>query len=594
MKKYVILNIEDNPGTNEGRLLIVEANPVREIPMMDDFFDDELDDLPAKGKYQYRYNSTKSYNTETFLFPYDDELNRNLINVARKYTSNIFWQPNMDDFFDGRMRNPDGSIIDIHKSKAFMGYYVDNYRYPTPNSSKKIKELIADDNYKKNFLLKNYEKIINKENVGDDYDILDFVIDHSKKSINFFAWLFDKEDFIGLNEDDLPDEYQECWNDFANSFVADGIRQKKAVPVGVKGVVDYFARRMVNPQTFKSSDKISKVKNVELLDGATYTGEALVVGNYCMPNGYGVKIYKSENNKRIVSFFGGGGIGSVAYLSYPKHHMYIGGAEDERSHGWGFYLAKGQYTFGYYKEGKLYKDMTVFANNIFDIIHEEDWNIGPIRDEIYGMALGILPNANRPFTGFQFFENGTVYIGEGDNNNIYDITGRFLRLDIDGTAVCGIFRNGVLDERISQQNFYADDELIDVINNIDLNSDYLKEGDSGLYRIISTETRYDFDMGPLLLINAIKNELVEYDASGAILTSPGQIEYFYLQSDDNINQLINNYAGQHQLWKVNLDDFHTHFDEIMPDLDEMKSLKLNIHIHNEIIGLEYTDVVNFV
>ena len=67
MKKYVILTIEDNPGTNEGRLLIVEANPVREIPMMDDIFDDEWDDLPAKGKYQYRYNSTKSYNTEIFF-----------------------------------------------------------------------------------------------------------------------------------------------------------------------------------------------------------------------------------------------------------------------------------------------------------------------------------------------------------------------------------------------------------------------------------------------------------------------------------------------------------------------------------------------
>jgi hypothetical protein len=373
-----------------------------------------------------------------------------------------------------------------------------------------------------------------------------------------------------------------------------GIKQKKTVSEGVKEVVDYFARRMIKNQTFKSSDKISKVKNVELEEGGTYTGEALVIGNYCMPNGYGVILYKSEYNKRIVSFFGGGGIGCVAYLSYPKHHMYIGGVEDEKPNGWGFYLAKGQYTFGYYKIGKLYKDMTVFANNIFDIIHEQDWNIGPIRDELYGIALGILPNANRPFTGFQFFENGTVYIGEGDNNNTYDITGRFLRLDIDGTAVCGIFRNGVLEKRISQQYFYADDELIDVINNIDLNSDYLKEGDSGLYRIISTETRYDFDMGPLLLIKAIKNEFVEYDVSGEIQVYPGQIEYFYLQSDDNINQLINNYASQHQLWKVNLDDFHTHFDEIIPDLDELKSLKRNIHLHNAIIGLEYTDVVNFV
>ena len=127
-----------------------------------------------------------------------------------------------------------------------------------------------------------------------------------------------------------------------------------------------------------------------------------------------------------------------------------------------------------------------------------------------------------------------------------------------------------------------------------MNSDYLKEGDSGLYRIISTETRYDFDMGSLLLIIAIKNELVEYDVSGEILVYPGQLEYFYLQSDDNINQLINNHASQHQLWKVNLDDFHTHFDEIVPDLDELKSLKLNIHLHNAIIGLEHTDVVNFV
>ena len=65
-------------------------------------------------------------------------------------------------------------------------------------------------------------------------------------------------------------------------------------------------------------NKITEVKNVSLSEGSVYTGKAIQSSQLCIPNGYGFKVYKSEGDRKVASFFQFGDIGKIAFLSYPK------------------------------------------------------------------------------------------------------------------------------------------------------------------------------------------------------------------------------------------------------------------------------------
>ena len=124
-----------------------------------------------------------------------------------------------------------------------------------------------------------------------------------------------------------------------------------------------------------------------------------------------------------------------------------------------------------------------------------------------------------------------------------------------------------------------------------MTSNYLAKPDSGLYMIVSLQTTYDFDMGSIMFINAVPFESLE-NHNGNINFNTDQIEYFCFWNDDNVFQAIKESAETQRLWKVNLNDFNNHFGPV-PEMHSDESIERNFHIHNELIGLEYSSFTIF-
>lgn len=370
-------------------------------------------------------------------------------------------------------------------------------------------------------------------------------------------------------------------------------RQKKGQTSGIKEIVDTFHYSNSLSGIFKGNKKNTEVKNVSLGEGSIYSGKALLMGNLCVPNGYGVKLFKSEGNKKIGSFYCGGSIGKIAWISYPNKYLYIGCVCDEKPNGWGFKLAKGQFTFGYFKGGRLYKDMSPFATDIFYSIRSKKIDIGNVGGEICRLSFGLIPSEHRPFEGFQFLENGTVYIGESFNANEYELTGRYIRIEIDGKATCGHFKDGKLVKPMSQEeyfNMYTSKSTGQ--EKIDLTTDYLSSPDCNMYFIVGMESKFNLDMGPILSINALPFDTLEMPKGGNLNFDIKQMEYFYLHAEESIARIIQEKSQMQRLWKVNLDDFNTHFDYVT-DISSKQVIQKNFHIHNALIGLNYSNIIDF-
>lgn len=407
------------------------------------------------------------------------------------------------------------------------------------------------------------------------------------------------------------DEKQEFWEPMDEEFydadlmTKDGIRpihkhisfkivEEEKRKQGIQEIVDSFEfSESMSPFLKNGVNKISDVKNVSLSEGSVYTGKAIQNSELCIPNGYGFKVYKSEGNRIVASFFRFGDVGKVAYLSYPKIFMYIGGTFGDEPNGWGFKLARGQFTFGYYKGGKLYKEMSSFATDIYLSMRNHKIDVGHVEADVNRLTFGVVPNENQSFIGFQFLENGTAYIGECSNRNDYNLTGRFIRLKIDGKATCGHFENGEVVKAMSQEEYFRTYTSKSIGNErIDLTSDYLSKPDSGLYFIIGMQTTFDLDMGPILCVNALPFDSLEMPQNGHLNFDIKKMEYFYLHANENVARTIKENSEKQRLWKVNMDDFNNHFDYVQ-DLTTQKTVQRNYHLHNAIIGLEYSNVTAF-
>ena len=373
-------------------------------------------------------------------------------------------------------------------------------------------------------------------------------------------------------------------------------QQKQRISSGIKEIIERFEyNSFINESffNFKGNEKIIKVKKVPLGEGVIYSGKAFLVGNIYVPNGFGVKLIESEDNMKIATFFRAGGMGKIAYLSYPNKYMYVGCVFDEEPNGWGFKLAKGQFTFGYFKEGKLYKDLSPFVTDLYYSIRGKKVSLRNIDGTINRLAFGLLPSEQQPFKGIQFLEDGTVYIGEGINANKYDLTGRYIRLQIDGKATFGHFNNGKVVKRMTQEEYFklyttksAGQEKIDS------STDYLSTPDSGIYYIIGAQTKFDVNMGPVLSINALPYETLETPKDGNLSFNIKQIEYFYLYAEESIARPIKENSEKQRLWKINLDDFNTRFDYV-ENVVLQQTFERNCHIHNALIGLDYSNITDF-
>lgn len=383
-----------------------------------------------------------------------------------------------------------------------------------------------------------------------------------------------------------------------NKIYSDKGDKKLSNDKGIEEIVEFFKiSNSLNPlfdnPMFDNEeyDNVTDVKMVHLKNGSVYSGKALMTNGICMPHGYGVQAFPSKGYK-ISSFFRGGGVGNVGSLDCRGKFVYIGGLIDNKQNGWGFKLSKGQFTFGYYKNGKIYKEMSPFATDIYHAIHGH-LKLGHFDADIKGLAVGILPSEMQAFTGFLFLENGSVYIGECNNKNEYALTGRFIHLDIEGKATFGHFKNGTVLKRMTQQEYFKTYTSKSIgQERINTSTNYLAKPDTFKYLIVGLNSSYDIDMGPIVCVYAIPFETIEPNHEGIINFDDKQIEYFYLYLNDNlISEFVDNYEKR-RLWIVNMDDFNTHFDYVQ-NLDLKGGCKRNFHLHNEIIGLEYSKINNF-
>lgn len=368
--------------------------------------------------------------------------------------------------------------------------------------------------------------------------------------------------------------------------------QTEETTFGIKQIVDNFKFSDSLIGIFKGGENIFDVKSVPLKDGSFYSGKALQMGNICMPNGYGIKVFKDKGNTRIGSFCRGGRTGKIIWASYPDY-LYAGCAFDEEPNGWGFKLAKGQFTFGYYKEGKLYKDMSPFATDVYLSMTGKGLQVSPVEAEVCRIAVGRQPKGDRNFIGFQFLENGTVYLGEASKNNTHCLTGHFICFDIDGKVRYGIFDNGKLVRPMSQKEYFNSyGEKSDGQDKVDTTTNYLDSPSCRKFLITNMQTRFHFDMGPIISICAQPFDKLKITADGNVRYDNKNAEHFYLHDEESIARIIQENAQQNRLWLVNLDDFNTHYDSIINLSTDQVEYK-NFHLHNALIGLNYSNITNF-
>lgn len=368
--------------------------------------------------------------------------------------------------------------------------------------------------------------------------------------------------------------------------------QPKETTLGIKQIVEDFKFSDSLVGLFKGSERVSDVKNVPLKEGSIYSGKALQMGDICMPNGYGIKLFKEKGNTRIGSFYRGGSTGNIIWASYPDY-LYTGCALEGEPNGWGFKLAKGQFTFGYYKDGKLYKDMSPFATDVYLSMTGKGLQVSPVEAEVCRIAVGRQPKEDRNFIGLQFLENGTVFLGEASKNNTHSLTGHFISFDIDGKARYGIFDDGKLVKPMSQNEYFdMYGENSDGQERIDTTTNYLDSPTCRKFLITNMQTRFDLDMGPIISICAQPFDKLEMTADGKVRYDNKNAEHFYLHNEEGIARIIQEKAQQNRLWLVNLDDFNTHYDNIINLATDQVEDK-NFHIHNALIGLNYSNITDF-
>ena len=414
------------------------------------------------------------------------------------------------------------------------------------------------------------------------------------------AWEIRAQDMIRYNYSWAPeeDEFGEAMITFPNGktkivskHFSFGFAQE--VPSGIKDIVDSFKSQIGFDISSNPLFLVSDVKRVQFPDGSKYTGKASMNDFLCVPNGFGIKKYPSSDDLQVIgSFFNMGDIGKIAWFEY-EDYIQVGCMKDGKPNGWGFKLTHGLFTFGYYKDGKLYKDLSPFATDVYYSFQGRHGRINPVEGKINALALGITPKEDIPFEGFIFGEDGSVYLGKCSAPNEYRLTGTFMKLDVDGKASFGLFDDGYLVNAMSQEEYFKlYTKNSEGQEKIDVNTDYLAQADSRTFLILATGTDFDFDMGNRRVVIAVPYEKLDLSEDGDICFDNEDKEFFVLLDDDDESTIINLNSEKLRLWHVDIDDFNTLYGFIS-DFTTEKKIQTNYHVHNSIIGLGFSSVTRF-
>jgi hypothetical protein len=166
-------------------------------------------------------------------------------------------------------------------------------------------------------------------------------------------------------------------------------------------------------------------------------------------------------------------------------------------------------------------------------------------------------------------------------------------LDIDGKATFGQFLNGEVEKQMTQDDYFKRYMQKGIgAEKTNLKSNYLAKADSGLYLVVSMQSSYDLDMGSIMFVFALPFDSIKTLHNGNINFDTSDLEYFCFWRNDDVMMKIKESAEKQRLWKVNLDDFNNHYGPV-PDMDSDEPIERNFHIHNQLIGLEYSSFTVF-
>lgn len=231
-------------------------------------------------------------------------------------------------------------------------------------------------------------------------------------------------------------------------------------------------------------NEVDNLSDFELPDGSIYNGECIRkpygavelngIGSilypngdkydgdfkYGRPNGWGK--YSFKNGHTHKGFFNGTPFG-IGYLN-ENYDMAVGNFFDGRLNGWAICYRNRKFKFGYWKNGLLIQDETDKTYWIRYIICDERLhyrgNLIQISTEHKYIRFGIperkiCMSDNNPLvpklpsSGFMFFKDGSVKIGEIRN----EVNGHYIQFNPDKTIEMGTWRDGVLVKPIEFSHF---------------------------------------------------------------------------------------------------------------------------------------------
>ena len=199
-------------------------------------------------------------------------------------------------------------------------------------------------------------------------------------------------------------------------------------------------------------------ENVKLTlkDGHYYEGWGYYENNDFVPHGCGKKFFDGHY---AYGNYINGVLDGPAIVSYD-YYMYTMQFKNSLGNGWGLYINEGDLEeFGYYENGQLKKDLSVFVKWYFQILETTQraifQNMLTMRyytdnKQVAELLIGYKggrtnSNEQLPYMGFHFMPDGSVWVGTTETRNL---TGYLLHFRSDGLIDVGEFENGNLIESL--------------------------------------------------------------------------------------------------------------------------------------------------
>lgn len=233
---------------------------------------------------------------------------------------------------------------------------------------------------------------------------------------------------------------------------------------------------------------MKEVKNMQISDDVTYSGEVMSDGYQDVPHGMGIMKFGDHSE---LGRFQDGELDGLAYINYHDW-MSVGISHRGTINGWGLKVGKGNFTFGVFDDSKIKVNVTPLVAILWSKAMEEANHFN--RSATYVRQNGeIFVGAPQYLLygafGFHFLEDGEVFVGRCDFGE-KGRTGKFLHFDADFNITKGQYKDGELVREIDDSEFikacevFVNHKYMDFDINMNYNPDNFLFGEKELLHVV--------------------------------------------------------------------------------------------------------------